>query len=68
MKKTLSIEGMSCNHCVTHVKNALIEVSGVDSAEVDLAKKNAVVLGSSLDDASLKAAVAEAGYEVVAIE
>jgi copper chaperone CopZ len=59
---------MSCDHCVVHVRNALTGVSGVDSAEVDLAKKSAVVLGSSLDDASLKAAVAEAGYEVVAIE
>jgi copper chaperone CopZ len=68
MKKLLSIEGMSCDHCVVHVRNALTGVSGVDSAEVDLAKKSAVVLGSSLDDASLKAAVAEAGYEVVAIE
>jgi len=67
MKKTLSIEGMSCNHCVMHVKNALADVSGVESAEVDLAKKSAVVVGASLDDSALKAAVSEAGYEVVAI-
>jgi len=67
MKKTLSIEGMSCKHCVMHVKNALAEVSGVDSAEVDLATKSAVVTGASLDDAAMKAAVVEAGYEVVAI-
>jgi Cu+-exporting ATPase len=67
MKKTLSIEGMSCNHCVNHVKNALTEVSGVEGAEVDLAQKSAVVTGSALDDAALKAAVAEAGYAVVAI-
>lgn len=68
MKKTLSIEGMSCNHCVNHVKNALADVAGVESAEVDLGKKRAVVSGGALDDAALKAAVAEAGYEVVAIE
>jgi len=68
MKKTLSIEGMSCDHCVAHVKNALIEVAGVTKADVDLAKKSAVVEGSSFDDQALKAAVAEAGYEVVAIE
>jgi Cu+-exporting ATPase len=67
MKKTLSVEGMSCGHCVNHVKNALIQVSGVESAEVDLGKKSAVVVGNALDDAALKAAVAEAGYEVVAI-
>ncbi len=67
MKKTLSVEGMSCGHCVNHVKNALLEVAGVESAEVDLGKKSAVVNGASFDDAALKAAVAEAGYEVVAI-
>jgi copper chaperone len=68
MKKTLSIEGMSCSHCVNHVKNALADLAGVESAEVDLGKKSAVVSGGALDDAALKAAVAEAGYEVVAIE
>jgi copper chaperone len=67
MKKTLSVEGMSCGHCVNHVKTALADVAGVESAEVDLAKKSAVVTGPALDDAALKAAVAEAGYEVVAI-
>jgi copper chaperone len=67
MKKTLSVEGMSCGHCVMHVKNALTELAGVESAEVDLAKKSAVVTGTALDDAAMKAAVAEAGYEVVAI-
>jgi copper chaperone len=68
MTKTLSIEGMSCGHCVNHVKNALTELSGVGGVEVDLAKKSAVVSGDALDDAAMKAAVAEAGYEVVAIE
>ena len=67
MRKTLSIEGMSCNHCVMHVKNALAEVQGVASVAVDLAKKSAVVEGGELDDAAMKAAVAEAGYEVVGI-
>lgn len=67
MRKTLSIEGMSCDHCVMHVKNALTEVKGVASVAVDLAKKSAVVEGGDLDDAAMKAAVAEAGYEVVGI-
>ena len=29
MKKEIKIEGMSCMHCVMHVKNALMEVKGV---------------------------------------
>jgi copper chaperone CopZ len=67
MKKTLAIEGMSCKHCVMHVKEALVGVPGVESADVDLAKKSAVVTGSALDDEAMKAAVADAGYEIVAI-
>jgi copper ion binding protein len=68
MKKRLSIEGMTCSHCVAHVTSALSEIPGVTSVKVDLATKSAVVEGSALDDAPLKAAVAEAGYEVVAIQ
>jgi copper ion binding protein len=67
MKTTLKIEGMSCDHCVRHVSNALKGLEGVQSAEVDLKKKTAQVEhaeGVSLD--ALKAAVSEAGYEVVA--
>ncbi len=67
MKKELSIEGMSCGHCVAHVKTALSRVRGVEKAEVDLGKKVAVVEGTVLDDALLEAAVADAGYEVIAI-
>ncbi len=67
MKKVLSVEGMSCGHCVTHVKEALESVAGVSKAEVDLKKKQAVVEGSSLDDEAMKAAVADAGYEITAI-
>jgi copper chaperone len=67
MKKILSIEGMSCDHCVAHVTNALTGVSGVESAEVSLEQKSAVVTGGVFDDAALRAAVADAGYEVVAI-
>jgi copper chaperone len=67
MKKQLSIEGMTCGHCVAHVRTALSEVPGVALAEVDLGRKLAVVEGAALDDVLLRAAVSEAGYRVVAI-
>ena len=67
MKKVLSIEGMSCGHCVRHITSALSGIQGVTSVKVDLAKKRAVVEGSALDDIQLTAAVADAGYQVVAI-
>ena len=67
MKKVLSIEGMSCGHCVSRITSALSGIQGVTSVQVDLAKKRAVVEGSALDDGRMTAAVADAGYEVVAI-
>ena len=40
---TLKITGMSCQHCVRSVVNALQSVEGVASATVDLGKGRAVV-------------------------
>jgi len=67
MKKLLTVEGMSCGHCVMHVKSALESVAGVSKAEVDLVKKSAMVEGEGLDDAVLTAAVVDSGYRVTAI-
>lgn len=68
MKKVLSIEGMTCGNCKRHVTEALQEVSGVKSATVDLAKKNAVVESDvEVSDETLKNAVSEAGYAVTGI-
>lgn len=69
MKKKLLIEGMSCGHCVMHVKNALMELDGVANVEVNLEDKLALVeLSSSVEDSTLKEAVEDAGYDVVQID
>ncbi len=65
MKKIFTVEGMSCQHCVKAVKNALSEVEGVKSVEVDLAEKKVEIEGDNLQDELLKAAIEDAGYEVV---
>jgi copper ion binding protein len=66
MKTTIKIEGMSCDHCVAHVTEALKEISGVSSVTVSLKEKNAVVEhADSVGPESLKAAVTEAGYEAL---
>lgn len=65
MNKTLKIEGMMCMHCAGHVKEALLKVKGVESAEVSLEKKEAVVsLKAGVEDKDLIQAVNDAGYEV----
>ncbi len=60
---TYSVPGMSCDHCKAAVSSALREVGGVESVDVDLEAKLVTVRGSTLDDAALRAAVDEAGYE-----
>lgn len=65
MKKTLTIEGMMCQHCVRHVTNALQGVNGVTAVTVDLDKKTAVVeFSETVENEALISAVTEAGYEV----
>jgi len=63
MKKTVKIEGMMCQMCVKHVKAALTALD--PEVEVSLENKCAAIDESVADDA-IKAAVKEAGYEVVA--
>ena len=68
MKKTISIEGMTCGNCVRHVTEALNELEGVTSVNVDLAGKKAdVETADSVSDDKLKEAVVEAGYSVTAV-
>lgn len=71
MKKKLYIEGMSCMHCVKHVHDALMELKGMSNVNVDLARKNAVVEydnSAQISDGQMKAAVEDAGYDVIKIE
>ncbi len=38
MNTTLKVEGMSCNHCVMAVTEALGKIDGISHVNVDLAK------------------------------
>mgnify|MGYP000261529219 CR=1 FL=1 len=68
MEKVIEIKGMMCGHCEAHVKKALEALEGVASAEASHEKGTAVVqLSGSVDDAALKKAVEEEGYEVTGI-
>jgi copper chaperone CopZ len=61
---TLRVEGMTCNGCVRHVREALRGVPGVAAVEVDLAAGEARVQRdpATASDAHLVAAVEAAGY------
>ena len=68
MKKKILIEGMSCGHCVNHVVEALKEI-GAKDVDVSLDKKLATAeISEAIADEAIKAAIDDAGYEVVKIE
>lgn len=67
MKKKILIEGMSCEHCVAHVKDALEGIDGVSSVLVNLEGKYATV-ETDVNNEILKEAIEEEGYDVVNIE
>ena len=64
---TIGVEGMSCEHCVRAVKDALEAQKGVKAAEVSLEGKSAQVVYEDalvgLED--LKVAIQEEGYQVL---
>ncbi|QQY79830.1 copper ion binding protein [Keratinibaculum paraultunense] len=68
MKKLIFIEGMSCNHCVTAVKNALSEIEGISHVDVELNNNRAIVEGESISDEIIKEKIEEAGYNVIEIK
>lgn len=69
MTKTMKIDGMMCMHCEARVKKTLEAIDGVIAAEASAANSIAVVtMSAPVDDAVLKKAVEDQGYEVKGIE
>jgi copper chaperone len=64
-ERTYTVQGMTCQHCVASVQEEVGEVDGVERVDVDLATGAVTVVGEGVDDAAVRAAVDEAGYEVV---
>ena len=58
-----TVPDMHCGHCKQAVSEELGAVAGVESVDVDLEAKRVTVVGTALDDATLRAAIDEAGYE-----
>jgi copper chaperone CopZ len=61
MSTTLTVEGMSCEHCEQRVIDALNGVEGVTDVSVDREAESAAVAGDA-EASELVAAVDEAGY------
>lgn len=69
MKKQISIEGMMCGHCVSHVEKALIALDGVKSVNVSLENKLAEIeCEKQVTNEQITHAIDEAGYKVTDIK
>ena len=62
---TYTVAGMTCGHCVQSVTEEVSSVPGVDEVAVTLESGALVVRGESVSPDAVRAAVDEAGYQVV---
>ena len=62
----LSIEGMSCGHCVKTITDGLKELEGIEDVKVSIQEKNArITLGSNpLGIVVIKSIIVDFGYEL----
>ncbi|MBC9002220.1 heavy-metal-associated domain-containing protein [Micromonospora aurantiaca (nom. illeg.)] len=66
MKTTYQVNGMTCGHCVNSVSTELSALPGVTDVQVDLAGGRVTVTSQNpLDVDAVRAAVDEAGYDLV---
>ncbi|MBM0239503.1 heavy-metal-associated domain-containing protein [Micromonospora sp. ATA32] len=63
---TYEVQGMTCGHCVSAVRAEVGAIQGVSDVQVDLASGRVTVTSQGpLDTDTLRAAVDEAGYDLV---
>jgi len=61
---TYIVQGMTCESCATKVACAVDEVAGVADTDVDITTGTLTVTGPDIDDAAVRTAITEAGYQV----
>jgi len=66
---TAKVEGMMCQNCERHVKNALEALDGIDSATANHDEnKVEIKMSKYVSESAMKGAVEEAGYKFVGLE
>ena len=69
IETTLKVDGMMCSMCEAHVNDAIRRNFDVRSAKSNRRKGECVVVSEEpLDEGSVRAALAEMGYELVSLE
>ncbi|PRZ30505.1 copper ion binding protein [Antricoccus suffuscus] len=62
---SFTVSGMTCDHCVSSVREEVSEISGVTAVDVVLESGALTVSGDNVDPAAVLDAVDEAGYQAV---
>ena len=63
--QTFTVTGMTCGHCVASVTEEVQEIPGVENVDVVLETGSLTVTSAEpVDDAAVKTAVEEAGYQL----
>lgn len=58
-----SVPEMSCGHCVNAITTEVKLLTGITDVAIDLETKVVLVTGSDLNDAAIREAISEAGFE-----
>ena len=61
----LIIEGMSCGHCVMHVKKELGKVNGLTIESVEIGKARVQIDEKAVSADRLAKAIEDAGYKLI---
>ncbi|KAB1436567.1 copper chaperone CopZ [Candidatus Galacturonibacter soehngenii] len=66
-KSIINVEGMSCEHCVKAIKNAVGALSGVADVSVDLGAKTVAVEYDSSKSTleQIKLEIEDQGYDII---
>jgi copper chaperone len=64
--RTYAVPGISCTHCRDAIESEVAQVPGVEAVHVAVDHRTVTVTGDA-DDAALRAAIDEAGYDVTGV-
>ncbi len=63
----VTVGGMTCSHCATSIRQALVDNADAVSVDVDLVSGRVRIAGKDLDRARIRQAIEAAGYQVESI-
>lgn len=61
---TISIQGMSCQHCVMRVKKAIDSLGGIKNSNVQVGSARVTYDESKIGKKDIEAAIIKAGYNI----